>query len=152
MFDRSVAHDERLLDAPRERVEDLLDPLDHLGLAVVDVGAPVHPHPHRRQPLARLGLDEPHIADRADGLLDRVGHRLLDVEHACARVHGADVDDRQVDVREEIDGQPAQRHEAEDDDGERGHQNGDGVPQRQERHPHMGRSRVLRERYSAASR
>jgi hypothetical protein len=138
-----VADDERLLDAPRQRVQDLLDALDHLGLAVVDVGAPVHPHPHGRQPLARLGLDEPHVADRAHGLLDRVGDRLLDVEHPRTRVHGADVDDRQVDIRKEIDGQPAQRDEAEDDDGERGHENGDGISQSEERHPHMGPSRVL---------
>ena len=34
-----IADDERLLDVPRQRVQDLLDPLDDLGLAVVDVGA-----------------------------------------------------------------------------------------------------------------
>src|SRR3989454_3898500 len=49
---REVEPEHKRLPDPRgERAEDLLDPLDDLRLAVVDVGAPVHPEPHRGQPL-----------------------------------------------------------------------------------------------------
>src|SRR5713226_5255940 len=94
------------------------------------------PQAHRREALPRLGLDELDVADGAHRLLDGVGDGLLDVEHTGARVDGPDVDDREVDVREEIDREPPEGHEAEDGHGQRRHQDGDGVAQREQRHPH----------------
>src|ERR1700687_1726288 len=76
------------------------------------------------------------VADRADGFLERIGDALLDVLDSRALVDRADLHDRQIDVRKQIDRQAPQRHDAEDDDGQRQHQDGNRVPKRQEGQPH----------------
>ena len=101
--------DERLLDAGRQRVQDLRHALRHLELRVVQVDAVVEPDADRREPLPRQALDAIDAGRRADGALDRLGDRLLDVGGARACVEGRDADDGDVDLREQVDAEPPQR-------------------------------------------
>ena len=80
--------DERLLDARRQRVQDLRHALRHLELRVVQVDAVVEPDADRREPLPRLALDAVDARRRAHRALDRLGDRLLDVGRTRARVEG----------------------------------------------------------------
>jgi hypothetical protein len=72
------------------------------------------------------------VGDGADRLLDGVGDGLLDVLDVGAGVDRADRDHGEVDVREEVDRHAGERGGAEHHDGQRGHQDRDGVPHGEE--------------------
>src|SRR4029079_14523825 len=80
--------DERLLDAGRQRVQDLRHALRHLELRVVQVHAVVEPDADRGESLPRLALDAIDTGRRADRAFDRLGDRLLYVGRPGARIEG----------------------------------------------------------------
>ena len=108
MFERSARMTKGCLIPEGRAVADLLNALNDVVLAGVEVGVVVEPHLDDRDPLPASRLHVMHAGHGADDLLDGVGDRLLDVLDVRARVDGPDGDDRLVDVREQVDRQALQ--------------------------------------------
>src|SRR5262249_39041283 len=128
--------DERLLDARGERGPGGLDGVHDLRQGGVDVRGPGELHGDRGEALARAGFDVAHVGHGGHGLLDGVGDAALDVLGDRASVDRPDLERGIVQVREEIDGHPAEGSGAQQHDGERGHENGDAIPHGGEGQPH----------------
>jgi hypothetical protein len=68
-----------------------------------------------------------HIGRRADGFLDGIHDALFDIEWRGAFVDDTDKGDRDLNVREQIDGQAIQRGGTEHDHRQRQHQDADAI-------------------------
>src|SRR6185369_1823551 len=84
-------------------------------------------HDHARDALARRALQDVDALDRVDRLLDDLRDAGLHLLDARALQRGGDGDDREVDVREEIDAERAVAEEPEDDEGPDQHGREDGA-------------------------
>ncbi len=125
--------DEGLQDPGGQAVENLGDPLHHLHLPDIDIGAPIEPDLYGPDAMLGERLHVLHVGGRADGFFDRIDDALLDVERGRSLVDDPDKRDRHLDIREEIDGEALQRGGAQHHHRQRQHQDADSVSKREER-------------------
>ena len=158
--DEGVAHHRlgRRVEAQQDRAARLerqleqVDLLAHVDAREVHVRAPGEFEDHVGLARARHGTYRAHVADDADGLLDRARDQRLELERGGAGQVGADREGRVGEVGQEVELQPRQRYEAEQDDRDGHHQDGDAPPRGELDDFHRGRAPISRPRRRAAGR
>ena len=131
-----VAHDRfgRGIEAQQDRAARLerqlqqVDLLAHVDAREVHVRAPGELEDHVGLAGARHGPHGADIADDADGLLDRPRDERLEFQRSGARQVRAHRQRRVGEVGQQVQLQARQRHEAEQDDRDRHHQDRDAAP------------------------
>jgi hypothetical protein len=126
---RVEAEQERALGLERQLQQ--VELLAHVDAGEIHVGAPDELQRHVGLTGTRHGPHLAHVADDADGFLDRTGDERLEFERRRAGEFGADGQRGVGEVGQEVQVEPRQRHQPEKRDRHGAHDDGHAPPDRE---------------------
>ncbi len=109
---------------------------DRLGHRLHHVGAGMEEELHLGEALDVLRLDMVDAADVEEVVLVMEGEQPFHLRRVHAAVRLDDIDDRQIEIGEDVDLHPGQRQAAADQQARQRHHDRDGVPQRENKGIH----------------
>ena len=120
---RIEAQQDRLLRFQRQAQD--IELVAGLEAGLLHVRTPGELEDHVGLTGARDGMDPAHVLDHAERFLDRLADQVLDLDRRGTFVFGAHGQGRIGEIRQQVDLEARKRNQAKQDQGQRGHADGD---------------------------